>query len=491
VDLVKKVCAFDLGASNGRLMLSKFDGNYLEMEEIHRFSNQPVYLTGHFYWDILRIFQEMKNGISKSIQMGHKEIESLGVDTWGVDFGLLSSSGELLGNPYSYRDPQTLEWMSEVFTKISKEELFNRTAVEPSHINTVFQLYAIQRRLPQLIDQTETLLLTPNLVSYLLSGVKVNEFTISTTTQLYNYIQRNWDFELIDLLDIPARIFAPVVSSGTILGPTLGSINRELNIKPIQVIAVAGHDTACALAAMPIKNDKTVFMSCGTWVLMGVQVKEPVVTKDSLEWGFTNEGTLDGVYRLQKNIMGLWLIQQCRVAWSREGKTTSYAEESIWVKEAKPFKSFINPDDPMFFNPENMPNQIRKYCNKTGQSVPESNGEILRCILESLALKYRWVIEKLEQLTNSSLQEIHMGGGGIQNEWLCQFTANATNRVVTAGPVEASAIGNSLAQWIALGEIKDLKEGRKVVEQSFSMKIYEPQNQSEWEEAYHRFVKLL
>jgi rhamnulokinase len=488
---VKKVWAFDLGASNGRLILSKFDGNRLHLEEIHRFANQPVHLTGHFYWDILGIFQEMKNGISKSIQMGHKEIESLGVDTWGVDFGLLSSNGELLGNPYSYRDPQTQEVMDKVLTKISKEELFNRTGVEPLHINTVFQLYAIKSRLPQLFNQAETLLLTPNLLSYLFSGVKVNEFTISTTTQLYNYTQKNWDFELLERLNIPTQIFAPVVQSGTILGPTLKSINKELNIKPIQVIAVAGHDTASALAAMPIKNEKTVFMSCGTWVLMGVQVKDPVVAKDSLEWGFTNEGTLDGVYRLQKNIMGLWLIQQCRIAWAREGQSTTFKEEGRWAKESEPFKCLINPDDSMFFNPENMPNQIREYCRKTGQPLPETKGEILRCILESLALKYRWVIEKLEQLTNSSLQEIHMGGGGIQNELLCQFTANATNRVVTAGPVEASAIGNSLAQLIALGEIKDLKEARKVVEQSFSMKMYEPIDQLAWEEAYERFIKLL
>ncbi len=488
---MKKVWAFDLGASNGRLMLSSFDGERIHLEEIHRFSNQPIQLTNHFYWDILRIFQEMKNGITKSLQQGHDDITSLGVDTWGVDFGLLSPTGELLGNPYSYRDPLHSEGMNEVLKKISAEELFKRSGIEPASFNTIFQLYGIKKRRSELLEQAETLLFTPNLVNYLFSGVKANEFTISTTSQLYNFSQKNWDDELLTQLGIPSKMFGEITKPGTILGSTLDSINKELGMNPVQVINVAGHDTASALAALPIKNNNTAFMSCGTWVLIGVKVKEPIVSEEAFSWGFTNEGTIEEEYRLLKNNMGLWLIQQCRAIWEREGSSMGYEEENKLVKEAKPFQSFINPDDPSFFNPKNMIASISDFCLKTGQSVPETKGDILRCILDSLALKYRWVLERLEHLTETNIEEIHMGGGGIQNQLLCQFTANATSRLVNAGPVEASALGNSIAQYIALGDISDLEEAREVVERSFSTKVYPPADQMDWQVAYEKFVQYV
>jgi rhamnulokinase len=488
---MENVWAFDLGASNGRLMVSGFDGNRMHLEEVHRFPNHPVHLTDHYYWDILRIFHEMKNGIGKSIKNGYKSIESLSVDTWGVDFGLLSAKGELLGNPYSYRDPHTNKSLQEIVKEVPKETLFSRTGVEPASINTICQLYAIKGNNPDLIDKAETLLLMPNLISYLFSGVKVNEFTISTTTSLFNINDRNWDSTLMEKLNLPRDIMAEIVMPGTEIGQTLNTIHNSFGIKPVKVIAGAGHDTACALAALPIKRDNSAFMSCGTWILMGVQVAQPVITDKALEWGFTNEGTADGEFRLLKNIMGLWLIQECRSAWAKEGRTFTYEEEAEFIRNAKPFTSFIDPDDPHFFNPENMPKQIREVCIKSKQQAPETAGEFLRCILESLSLKYRWVLEKLEDLTGKQIEVIHMGGGGIQNEFLCQFTANATNRRVIAGPVEASSIGNSLSQWIALGRIKDLKEGREIVEHSFPVKQYEPQHQSEWQDAYGRFVELL
>ncbi|MDR4945141.1 rhamnulokinase [Neobacillus cucumis] len=488
---MEKVWAFDLGASNGRLMVSGFDGKRFYLEEVHRFSNHPVHLTGHYYWDILRIFQEMKNGISKSIKNGHKLIESLSIDTWGVDFGLLSETGELLSNPYSYRDPQTNDSFKEIMDVIPREVLFTRTGVEPAAINTICQLYAIKKNNPVLIEKAKTLLLTPNLLSYFFSGVKANEYTISTTTSLFNVHERNWDSGLMARLNLPAKIMADIVMPGTILGPTLDSIQTEFGISPVKVIAGAGHDTACALAALPIKTGNSAFMSCGTWILMGVQVKDPIINEKSLEWGFTNEGTADGEFRLLKNIMGLWLIQACRSVWAKDGKLFTYEDEAELIKNAKPFTSFIDPDDPSFFNPENMPKQIRDFCIKSGQQPPETEGDFLRCILESLSLKYRWVLEKLETLTGNRIEVIHMGGGGIRNDLFCQFTANATNRPVVAGPVEASSIGNSLSQWIALGKIKDLKEGREIVENSFSVKHYQPQNQSEWQEAFGRFVRLV
>ncbi|MEH7382947.1 rhamnulokinase family protein [Bacillus sp. JJ1533] len=488
---MKSVWAFDLGASNGRLMVSRFDGKNLHLEEIHRFSNYPVHVTGHYYWDILRIYQEMKNGMVKSAQKGYRAIESLSIDTWGVDFGLIASSGELLGNPYSYRDPQTSNSLEEIYEKVSKEEMFNRTGVEPAAINTICQLYAIQKNNPELLEKAEDLLMTPNLVGYLFSGVKVNEYTISTTTSMYNPKQRTWDHSLLNRLNLPTNIMANIVKSGTIIGSTLDSLNLEIGMSPVKVIAGTGHDTACALASLPIKEENSVFASCGTWTLLGVQVNEPVVSQMALKWGFTNEGTADGKYRLQKNIMGLWLIQECRSAWLKEGKHFSYAEEAELIRNAKPFRSFIDPDATDFFNPLNMPNRIRDFCQRNGQPQPETEGDFLRCILESLALKYRWVIDRLEKLTGKKIEVIHMGGGGIQNQLLCQFTANATNRRVVAGPVEASAIGNSLSQWISLGEIKDLQEAKDIVERSFPLKIYEPENQAEWEDAYGRFAHSL
>jgi rhamnulokinase len=468
-------------------MLSSFDGEFLKIEEIHRFPNQPVQLTNHFYWDILRIVQEMKFAITKSLQKGHNDVASLAVDTWGVDFGLLSSEGELLANPYSYRDPVHSEGLKGVLKHTSKEELFRRSGIEPSSINTICQLYGIKMRRPDLLEQADTLLFTPNLISYFFSGVKANEFTISTTSQLYHFKNKDWDFELINQLNLPTKMFREITKPGTILGPTLESINKELRMKPVKVINVAGHDTASALAALPIESSNAAFMSCGTWVLMGVKVKEPITSEKALSWGFTNEGTLDQEYRLQKNNMGLWLIQQCRAVWERDGDSLSYEEENQLVKEAQPFRSFINPDDPSFLHPKNMPAQIQEYCQKTGQKVPETKGEFLRCILESLTLKYRWVLERLEHLTDTSIDEIHMGGGGIQNHLLCQFTANATKRLVHAGPVEASTIGNSIAQYLALGEISDLKEAREIVKRSFSRKVYTPEDQKAWDQAYTEF----
>ncbi|KHF41665.1 rhamnulokinase [Halalkalibacter okhensis] len=486
---MKKVWAFDLGASNGRLMLSSFDGRYLEIEEIHRFPNKPIQLTDRYYWDILHIFQEMKVGITKSLQKGHTDVVSLAVDTWGVDFGLLSSSGELLSNPYSYRDPLHSEGMEGILEKITREELYSRSGIEPSSINTICQLYGMKIRRPDLIEQADTLLFTPNLINYFFSGVKANEFTISTTSQLYHFKNKNWDFELLEKLNIPAKMFNEITKPGTILGSTLESINKELRMNPVKVINVAGHDTASALAALPMDNPNAAFMSCGTWVLMGVKVQEPIASNQALSWGFTNEGTIDQEYRLQKNNMGLWLMQQCKTVWERDGDSLSYEEESVLIKKARPFTSFINPDDPTFLHPKNMPAQIQEYCRRTGQKPPETKGEILRCILESLTLKYRWVLEKLEHLTGTSIEEINMGGGGIQNQILCQFTANATKKKVQAGPIEASAIGNSLGQLLALGEIANIQEAREIVRRSFSTKVYEPKDQLTWDQAYERFLQ--
>ncbi|MFA9557737.1 rhamnulokinase family protein [Evansella sp. AB-rgal1] len=487
---MKKVWAFDLGASNGRLMVSSFDGNRLGLEEIHRFSNQPTKVMNRYYWDVLHIINEMKTGMSKSRVKGHGDVESLGIDSWGVDFGLLSSNGEILGNPYCYRDPYAALGLAEVTKLVGKKELFFRTGNEPTQINTLFQLYGIKKNNPMLLEQAESLLMTPNLIGYLLSGEKQNEFTISSTSQLLSISSQSWDSELINTLGLPIDIFEPIVKPMTMLGKTLPHINQEVGMSAVNIVNVAGHDTASALAALPMEGNDSVFMSCGTWVLMGVQMNEPNVSHEAFTYGFTNEGTLDGQYRLLKNNMGLWLIQQCRFIWEKEGIQTDYIEESRLIEKTKSFQTFIDPDDPLFFNPSNMVEAVQSYCRNTGQVVPNSRGEILSCILESLALKYRWVVEKLERITDKQWKKIHMGGGGIQNNLFCQYTSNATGREVIAGPVEASSIGNSIAQWIALGEFKNLKEARMIVQNSFHTEIYEPMNTANWQEAYEKFLEV-
>ncbi|WP_019241224.1 MULTISPECIES: rhamnulokinase [Bacillus] len=488
---MKHVYAFDLGASNGRLIMSSFDGEKLYNEEIHRFTNFPIHKSNNLFWDFPGMIQELKNGMAKKIRNDSIEIESLGVDSWGVDFGLLSKEGHLLQNPMSYRDSQFINGMGGVLTNISKRDLFQRTGVETAPINTISQLYFMKLYHPHLLEDADALLLTPNLINYFFTGEKVNEFTITTTTQLYNFAEKNWDFQLLQKLNLPTKILTPITNSSTVLGNTLSHIHDDLGIRPIKVINVAGHDTASAVAALPIEKKNSVFMSCGTWTLIGVQVKDPIVTDLSFLWGFTNEGMIDGEFRLQKNNMGLWILQQCRKIWAKEGDTFSYTEENCILQNTTSINSLIDPDDFVFFNPENMVEEVQEYCRNRNQVVPEKKGEIIRCVLESLALKYRWIIEKLEQITGEQLYGIYMGGGGIQNEWLCQFTANATNRLVHTGPVEASAIGNGLSQWITLGEIKNLDEGREIVKKSFSTKIYVPEDQNDWQEKFYTFNKLL
>lgn len=485
---MKKVLAFDIGASNGRLMLGNFDGELMHLEEIYRFPNQPVHVTDNYYWDILYIFSEMKNAVQAAIQKGYTDILGMGIDTWGVDFGLLSKTGELLGNPYSYRNPKNAEGMKGAIAHISSEELFALTGLETASINTLFQLYTIKQNNPELLKQAEALLLMPNLLTYLFSGVKNNEFTISSTTQMLSGGKKEWNHEILSTLGLPIDILIPITQPFTIAGDTLPSINKELHIDPIKVINVAGHDTASALAALPLENDQSIFMSCGTWVLIGVPVDQPVTSKDTMNWGFTNEGTVEGNYRLQKNNMGMWLLQQSRVIWEREGIKTDYERENRLFEKAEAFRSFINPDDPRFFNPENMIKEIQQFCKETSQPIPITQGEVIRCILESLALKYQWVINRLEKLTGKKLKRIHMGGGAIRNKHLCQLTANATNRQVIAGPIEASAIGNAIGQWVALGEISNIQEARKVVKRSFPVEYYEPMDLENWSRAYDRFV---
>lgn len=488
---MKKVIAVDLGASNGRLIVAKLHKQKLYIEELHRFPNQPIKKGDHLFWDIALIIEEIKNGLKKYVNKYGERVYGIGLDTWGVDFGLISNEDTLLEDPYSYRDAHTAEIMPKVHEKIAKGDLFNKTGVASAPINTVYQLVAIFNKRPELKKQTSAILTMPSLIGFLLTGEKYNEFTHASTTQLLNIEKQNWDLKFIQEIYSGNLPFVEIKETNTIVGHTKKELNEEVGIKSSPVINVPGHDTACALVAMPLQNKKTAFMSCGTWVLIGIEVEQPVVSSEACEWGFTNEGTIDKTYRLQKNNMGLWILQQCKKEWERKGEFISYEEENVLLMEADPFSSLIDPDHPMFFNPESMIDAIQEFCRQTRQNVPTTKGDFIRCILESLALKYRWVIDRLEVLIDDEIPSIHMAGGGIQNKWLCLFTANATGKLVKTGPVEASSIGNALSQFIALGDVKNLEEARKVSNHSFKTTDYSPIDLSIWEQEYSKFLDLL
>lgn len=487
MDKVLKVLAFDFGASSGRAILGIYDGSRLTIEEVHRFSNDPVEINGSLYWDTLRLFYEIKQGILKCVQQGHKDIASIGVDTWGVDYGLLDEQGNLLGNPYHYRDKRTDGMMEKIFELIPREELYSRTGIEFMWFNTILQLYSMKYSSSPLLREAKTLLLTPDLFNYFLTGVKASEYSIASTTQLMDAVSGTWSGEIIKRLGLPEEIFTDIVQPGTVIGTLTEDICKELGVPAVKVTAVAGHDTQSAIASVPAGDEDFVFISCGTWSLMGVETDSPVINEKSSALGFTNEGGVGRKITMLKNIMGLWLVQECKRQWEKEGEKVSFAELEAMADKAEPFISFIDPGHHSFISPGNMPERIREFCRNTNQKVPGTKGEIVRCIAQSLAMKYRMTVESLEELLGKDLPVIHMVGGGIKDRMLCRFTANSTARNVVAGPVEATSIGNLMVQVMALGGVGNLSEIRRTVEVSFPTEVYKPQEAEAWSDAYNRF----
>ncbi|PJN55825.1 Rhamnulokinase [Paenibacillus sp. GM2FR] len=480
------VLAFDLGASSGRAMLGQLNSRTIDVTEIHRFPNDPVRIGDRFQWDILRIYHEMKQGLLR-LKGQHTLPSSIGIDTWAVDFGLLDRSGELLMNPYHYRDTLTDGMMEQVFRDVSPVEIFDRTGIQFLSFNTVYQLASLQRQKPYLLQEAERFLMIPDLLRYFFTGEMANEFTNATTTQLYNPLSASWDDHLLKSLNIPHKLFQPVVSPGTQAGSLRSSVMEELGIPPIPLYTVAEHDTASAVVAVPALERSFAYLSCGTWSLMGTEVDQPVIHEKARELNFTNEGGAYGTYRLLKNIMGLWILQECQRTWGREGLSYSYPELVNMADAAPAFACFIDPDDPVFLPAGDMPKRVMEYAARTNQSVPQGVGALVRCIMESLAMQYRYVLELTEELSGRKFQGLHMVGGGIHNETLCQWTANAIGKPVWAGPAEGSAIGNMVVQWIAQGELSDIWEARAVIRESFPVKTYEPKDASLWEEAYGVF----
>ncbi|MBY0523826.1 MAG: rhamnulokinase [Gemmataceae bacterium] len=486
----KKILAFDLGAESGRGVLGLFDGKRLQLEVVHRFPNGGVRTLDTLHWDVLRLYGEMLTTLRKCAGE-HGGIDSLGVDTWGVDFALLGRDNTLLGNPRHYRDPHTETIMDAAFARVPRAELFRQTGIQFMRFNTLFQLLAMQRDRSPLLDMAETMLFMPDLFHFFFTGVKVNEFTDASTSQMIDPGSRSWAYGLLQSFGLPTNILGTLVRPGQVLGPLRGSVAQETGVGLVPVIAPASHDTAAAVAAVPAKGDSWAYISSGTWSLMGVELSAPLVTERAREVNFTNEGGVDGTIRFLKNIMGLWLVQECRRTWEREGKAYSYDELTRLAEAAPPFASLVNPDDLGFILPANMPAALADFCRHSGQPAPTEPGAVVRCALESLALRYRWVLERLEELTGRRLDTIHIVGGGSQNALLCQFAADACDRPVVAGPVEATAIGNVLVQGIGLGVLRSLAEAREVVQRSFDVRTYTPHQSRQWQEPYARFVKLL
>jgi rhamnulokinase len=480
--------AFDLGAESGRAVLGSIQENRLETREIHRFENGPVRVGDHLYWDVLLLWREILHGLKLAVQEVGGHIASLGVDTWGVDFGLLNREDKLVGHPYHYRDHRTDGMMDKAFQIMPRGEIYHHTGIQFMQLNSLYQLLTMVGS-PEL-ESARTFLNMPDLFNFWLCGVKANEFTIATTTQCYDPHAGNWADELLARFAIPREIFGPIVQPGTTLGNIHDWIAVEAGCQPVPVVATTCHDTASAVVAVPAQERDFIYLSSGTWSLMGTVVLQPVITERSMEFDLTNEGGFSGTFRLLKNIMGMWLLQECRREWSRHGKSYTYDDLTALAAAAPAFGSIILPGDSRFLAHGDMPSRIRAYCASTHQKVPESVGEIVRCIFESLALEYRRVITQLESITSRPMNSIHIIGGGSRNKLVNQLTADVTCKEVIAGPVEATAVGNILVQAIATGYLSTLEEGRQLVRNSTTTARFSPKPGDQWDEAYDRFLKL-
>jgi rhamnulokinase len=481
--------AIDLGAESGRAMLGRLEDDHLGLEEVHRFPNGPVRVHGHLHWDVLRMWSEILHGLRLAAHTAGS-MTSLGVDTWGVDFALLDAAGNLIGNPFHYRDSRTDGMLEAAFGRVSRQQIYHQTGIQFMQINSLYQLLAMRLMGDPVLDCAAAFLNMPDLFNFWLTGRKASEFTIATTTQCYNPITEDWAWDLLAALDIPAQVFQPIIQPGAVLANLRPEVAQDAEIAPLPVVAVGGHDTASAVAAVPAESQRIVFISSGTWSLVGSETPLPVISDQSLAFNFTNEGGIGGSFRFLKNISGLWLVQECRRAWAAAGREYSYAELTRMAEEALPFRSMVDPNAAEFLTPGEMPERIQRYCHARGQPAPSSVGEFVRCALESLALAYRKAIGQMEQTLGYQLEAVHIVGGGSQNRLLNQFTADVTGKPVIAGPVEATAIGNVLVQAMALGRLSSLAEARQLVRRSFPVEVFQPQEDTAWDEAYEGWLKL-
>jgi rhamnulokinase len=479
----KPYLAFDLGAQSGRAVLAHLQSGILTTEEVHRFPNEPVDYGGSLHWDVPRLWLELRNTLSR---LGEVELAGIGVDAWGVDYALLGERGDLLENPYHYRDRRTEGIMEDVLGTVSKEEIYNATGIQFMPINTLYQLVAAQRRTPKLLAAAKYLLTIPDLFNYWLTGNATCEFTNATTTQMVDPVKRTWATNLMQRLELPANLPGPIVEPGSILGTLLPEITCHSSYAGATVIAPACHDTGSAVAAISAR-DGTAFLSSGTWSLLGTELDSPVITPEALRLNFTNEGGVNGTTRLLKNVMGLWMLQGCRQSWTARGFSYEYLELIELAARQPSFRHLVDPDDESFLRPSDMLASIDKFCTRTHQPIPKEPGAYVRAVLESLAFKYRLVLRNLEQVTGKQIEQIRIIGGGSKNRLLNQLTANATGKRVLAGPVEATALGNIAVQILATGEAASLEEVRAIVDRSFPTEIFEPMETDKWDQHAERF----
>lgn len=487
----KKVyLAVDLGASSGRVMAGVFDGKKITLEEMNRFANGGHPIHSSFHWDFLQLFADIKTGLRKAGQTHGKAVVSAGIDTWGVDYGLIDKRGDLLGLPHQYRDPRTNGMEAASFKRMSREKIYGITGIQFMFFNTIFQLLSqVVNKSPALAN-ADRILFSPDLLNFWLTGVKANEYTIASTSQLLDAKKRDWSQPLLKAMGIPSKIFGDIVDPGTVLGGVTKGIAEEIGMPKLKIIAPGTHDTASAVASVPARGTDHAYLSSGTWSLMGVESAQPVISDKSYKLNFTNEGGVCGTIRVLKNICGLWLVQESKRQWEKGGEKLSFDQLIESAKQATPFAAVIDPDSPDFAQPGDMPARIRAFCKRTGQKPPDSMGGIVRTIYESLALKYRRVFGMLEELTGKRIGTLHVVGGGSQNIFLNPCTANALQRPVVCGPVEATALGNIMMQLMATKEIRSLDEGREIIRASFATTTYQPQDAAAWDAAYERYLKV-
>lgn len=478
--------AIDLGATSGRAILGSIRRGELELKEIHRFPNIITEINDRMYWDLFYLYNEILKSLKKT-KVSQVEIQSIGIDTWGVDFVCFGKDGEPLRMPYSYRDTMTFGAPEEFFKMIPKKEVYNKTGIQIMNFNSLFQLFTQKKNNSSIYSVIDKVLFMPDALSYLLTGKMVTEYTIASTSQMINPFNKTFDASLLKMVGLSEENFAPIVLSGSVIGELSDSVRQQTNLDNVSVVAVAGHDTASAVLATPAENDNFAYLSSGTWSLMGVESKDPVVNDETFSLNFTNEGGADGSIRLLKNICGMWLIEQCKKEWDKNGEL-SYDEIVKAAEEAIPFKCFINPDSPTFASPASMIDSIKQYCENTNQFIPQTVGEIARCIYESLAFRYKQVLHNFQKLSNTPIETLHIIGGGSKNRLLNSYTANAIGMTVVAGPSEATAIGNLLLQAKAAGLVKDKIEMRKIVRNSVELETYTPNEKDTWSNQYKEYL---
>ncbi len=487
----KYFLGFDLGASSGRAILGTLANGNLELTEVHRFVNQMQLINGHYFWNIFSLFNELKTGLKKCVKEFGIQPESIGIDTWGVDFVHLNKEGLILSLPFAYRDSRTNTSMNDLFQVVPQEEVYAETGIQFMQFNSLFQLFSMVKDKSSLLEVTDSILFMPDALNYLFSGVKKSEFSIASTSQMIVPGTCNWNTELLEKVGIPTDILHEIILPGTIIGNILEEVATETGSRKVPVIAVAGHDTGSAIVSVPCTLKNFVYLSSGTWSIMGVELQHPIVSEQTHQLNFTNEGGVEGTTRFLKNIMGMWLIQEVQRIWTDEGTNYTWPAMVELARQSEPFKFLINPDDSMFLNPRDMNQAVRDFCYQTAQGTPQNHGETIRCIYDSLALKYRYTLEQIRDVCEQPIEAIHIIGGGANNHFLNQLTADATDLRVIAGPIEATAIGNILIQAKALGFVGSLTEIRQIVADSFDCVQFIPSRELDWEEAYNRYLRIM